>query len=143
MALGELTRQLAKQAIGEQVKDMLDSLRPPDLSTISESLRTAKPAPPASLDNLGATLIGQVQAMQKALKDDEELVVVFDAGAETIRVLEIFVPSWQLLVLTGIDTGKNVTRVISPAASTQLVCRAMKVQPPQKPIRIGIIAPRP
>lgn len=143
MALGDLAKQLAQQAIQNPVKDVIDALRPPDLSTISESLRTAKPAAQTPTENICATLLGQVQAMQKALQDNEELVVLFHAGAETIRVLEFFVPSWHVVVLTGIDTGKNVTRVISQVESVQLVCKAMKVQPPAKPIRIGFRTPKP
>jgi len=45
--------------------------------------------------------------MQKALKEDEELVVLFHSGAEKIRVLEIFVPSWQVAVLKGLDADRN------------------------------------
>jgi hypothetical protein len=138
MAIGELTKQLAGQALG----DMLDSLRPPDLSRITETVRSAKPAGGAG-ENTGATIVGQVQAMQKAVKEDEELLVLYHGGGETVRVLEFFLPSWQVVVLTGIDTEKNITRVIAPAESLQLVCKAMKVHPPAKPVRIGFIAPRP
>ncbi len=132
MALGELARQLA-----------LDALRPPDLSQISESLRTAKPAGPVQGENVCATILGQVQAMQKALKDDAELLVLVTAGGETLRVLEVFVPSWNVVVLAGIDSEKNITRVVSPAESLQLICKVMKVQPPAKPVRIGFITPKP
>jgi hypothetical protein len=143
MALGELTKQLAQQAIGEHVKDVLDAFRPPDLSSISETLRTAKPGGPAYGDNVCATIIGQVQAMQNALKEDQELVVLVTAGAETVRVLEFFVPSWRVAVLTGIDINKNVTRIVSPIESTQLVCKVMKAQAAAKPIRIAFITPKP
>lgn len=129
MALGEITKQL-----------VLEALRPPDLSSISESLRTTKPSGAAPTESVGATILGQLQAMQKALREDQELVVLCHAGGETIRVLEVFVPSWQVAVLTGIDTDKNVTRIISPIESLQLICKPMKAA---KPIRIGFIAPKP
>jgi len=143
MALGELTRQLAQQALGNQMKDVIDAFRPPDLSSISDSLRTAKPGGPAAGDNVGATILGQIQAMQNALKEDQELVVLVGAGAELIRVLEFFVPSWCVVVLTGIDTNKNVTRVVSPFESTQLICKVVKALPSAKPIRIAFITPKP
>jgi len=143
MALGEITKQLAQQALGNQMKDVLDALRPPDLSTITDALRTAKPGAPAPGDNVGATILGQIQAMQNALKEDQELVVLVNAGAELIRVLEIFVPSWRVLVLTGIDTNKNVTRIVSPIESTQLTCKVMKAQPAAKPIRVSFVTPKP
>ena len=123
MALGELTKQLAQQAFS----DVLD----------------AKPCVPAQTDNVGSTILGQIQAMQNALKEDQELLVLVSAGAELIRVLEVFAPSWRVVVLTGIDTNKNVTRVISPIESTQLVCKVVKAQPSVKPIRIAFITPKP
>jgi len=81
--------------------------------------------------------------MQKACREDEELVVLFRSGAETVRVLEFIVPSWQVLVLAGVDEAKNTTRVVSAAESVQLVCKVMKVQPPGKPARVGFRLPKP
>lgn len=132
MALGDLTRQLAEQAIRSPMKDALEALRPGD-----------QPAAPAQGDSLCATILGQVQAMQKALKTDEELLVLFRTGAETLRVTEIFVPSWQVAVLIGLDAEKNLTRVITPVESLQLVCKVRRVPPPAKPLRVGFISPKP
>ena len=86
MALGELTKQLAQQAFSNQMKDVLD----------------AKPGSPAPTDNVGSTILGQIQAMQNALKEDQELLILVSAGAELIRVLEVFAPSWRVVVLTGV-----------------------------------------
>lgn len=119
MALGDLTKQL-----------VLDAMRQPD-----------SPPPVADSGNVGATILGQVQAMQKALKDDQELVVLCSAGGETIRVLEFFLPSWQVAVLTGVDSGKSISRVISPVESLQLVCKVVKA--PAKPTRINFFTPKP
>jgi hypothetical protein len=144
MGLGDLTRELAKQAIGNQVKDVVDALRPPELSKISDSLGiTHAGGSAAQQENPCATILGQLQAMQKALKDDEELVVLSTNGLETLRVLEVFAPSWQVVVLTGIDAEKNITRLISPVQALQLVCKVMKVQPDTKATRLRFIAPRP
>ncbi len=140
MALFDLTRQLTEQAI--RTKDVIDALRPPDLSRISDTLRTAKPAAQVPDEDICAVILAQVQAMQKALKDDDELFVLCNAGVETVRVLEVFVPSPNVVVLTGIDTNRCVTRVISPIESLQLVCKVMKVQPPAKPARINFIVPK-
>jgi hypothetical protein len=118
MALADLTKQL-----------VLDAMRQPDQPPVAES------------GNVGAAILGQVQAMQKALKDDQELVVLCNAGGETIRVLEFFLPSWQVAVLTGIDNGKNMVRVISPIESIQLVCRVVKAQ--AKPTRLNFFTPKP
>lgn len=136
--------QLTKQLIGEQVKDAIDSLRPPDLASISESLLGGpKTGAPPQEENVAAILVGQLQAMQKACKEEEELVVLCTTGLETLRVLEVFVPSWKVVVLTGIDTDKRITRIISPAESLQLVCKQMSLAPPAKPTRIRFITPKP
>ena len=71
--------------------------------------------------------MGQIHSMQKALKEDEELVVWFTNASETLRVMEIFLPSPKLAVLSGHDADHNLTRVISPVDALQLVAKVMKV----------------
>jgi len=123
MALGEIAKQLAQQALADQLA----------------------PAPSATAqpENAGAVMLGQVQAMQKACKEDEELVVLVRSGTETIRVLEFIVPLWQVLVLAGVDDAKNTTRVVSTPGCTQLVCKIMKAPLPGKPTRVAFRLPRP
>ena len=135
MALGQLTKQIAQQAL-------LDSLRPADAAQVSESIKMARPAA-ASGENTCAVILGQIQAMQKAVKEEEELVILLHNGLETIRVLEIYVPSWNVAVLTGIDADRNLTRVIAPAENLQLICKVMKAQPGAKPVKVTLIAPKP
>jgi hypothetical protein len=124
MVLGELTKQLAEQA-----------LRPKE--------KAAAPPAPASAENVAGTILGQVQAMQKALRDDEELAVLVHTGAETLRVQEVFAPSPHAVVLTGVDAERNLTRVVSHVEALRLVCKVLKVQPPAKPLRVAFISPRP
>jgi hypothetical protein len=143
MGLGEITRQIAGEAIRSSTKDVLEALRPPELSSIADAIAGTKPnQPPAQTDNAGATILGQIQAMQKALKGDEELMVLSSAGVETLRVLEIFLPSWRVMVLTGIDTEKVITRVVCPVEQVLLTCKVMKAPPNTKASRIRIIAPK-
>jgi len=123
MALADLTKQFAAQAIGNSVDKILD----PDKAT------------PEKLHNI---IAGQIQAMQKALKEDQELVILLTTGAGVFRVLEIYVPSAQLFVLTGLDNEKNVTRIMSPVATTQLVCKMMKAPPGTQPTKVGIVIPK-
>jgi hypothetical protein len=142
MALGELTKQIAAQALKAPVKDVLDSLRPHDAAQAAESAKNARqPASPG--ENLCVIILGQIQAMQKALKDDEELLVLLHNGLEIMRVLEIFVPSWSVAVLSGIDSERNVTRIISPVDHLQLICKVMKAPAGTKPVKVGVITPRP
>jgi len=127
MALAELTKQLAQQAL---------------LSVTSPAKEPAAPAPKEK-ESVCFVLLAQINAMQKALKEDEELVVLFHTGAEKIRVMEIYVPSWQVAVLKGLDADRNPARVISPAERLQLICKVVKAPPGVKPARVGLIAPKP
>jgi hypothetical protein len=123
MAFADLTKQIAQQAL---------------LSATASS----KDAPAAPVDSTGAVILGQIGAMQKQLKDDEELVVTFEQGMERIRVLEIFLASPGVAVLIGPDAHRLLTRVIAPVVSLQLVCKVAKVAAGAKPARVGLITPK-
>ena len=125
MALADFTKQLAQQAL------------------LSATSPAKEPAAPAQKESVCAVMLAQINAMQKALKEDEELVVLFHSGAEKIRVMEIFVPSWQVAVLKGFDADRNPARVVSPAERLQLVCKMVKAPPGVKPARVSLIAPKP
>jgi len=118
MALGDLTKQLAQQAL---------------LSATSK-----EPAAPQP-ESLSGVILAEIARMQKALKEDEELVVFFHNGDERIRVMEIFVPSRMIAVLSGTDPSRNFARVIAPVESLQLVCKVIKVPSGSKPARVNLI----
>jgi hypothetical protein len=124
MALGDLTKQLAQQAL------------------LSATEKTPeKPAAPP-VENPAAVVLGQIAAMQKALKEDEELVVTLHTGGEKVRVMEIFTPSRQIAVLSGHDGDRNLTRVVSAVDALQLVCKVTKVPAGAKAARVGLVAPK-
>jgi hypothetical protein len=143
VGLGQITKQFAQQAIANPMKDVIDSLRPADAAAVADSLANQRQTASAPSDNVGAVIAGQVQAMQNALKEDQELVVLCSAGLETLRVLEFFSPSPRVLVLTGLDTERTITRVICPVETLQLVCKPMPVQAGTKPARIRFVVPKP
>ncbi len=123
MALGEFTKQIAQQAL---------------LSATSKEAPAPAPAPAAPpVENPAAVLLGQINAMQKVLKEDEELVV----SCQNIRVVEIFTPSRTMAVLTGHDSERSLARVIAGVESLQLVCRVSKVPPGTRPTRINLVTP--
>jgi len=132
MALAQIGKQLAQQAL-------LDSLRPADAVQVPESVKTA---PAAAGEHVGATIMAQIQAMQKAVKEDEELVVLVHNGLETMRAMEIYMPSWGVAVLTGIDANRTLTRVVTPVEQVQLICKVMKVQTGAKAVKVNLIAPK-
>jgi hypothetical protein len=124
MALADLTKQIAQQAL---------------LSATAPS----KEPPAAATDALGGVILGQIAAMQKQLKDDEEMVVTFQQGGERIRVMEIFLASPQVAVLIGPDAQRSLTRVVAAVASLQLVCKTAKVAAGAKAVRVGLITAKP
>jgi hypothetical protein len=127
MALVDLTKQLAAQALTSATKEASPST----------------PAPTAPAEALGSVILAQIAAMQKALKEDDELAVWVHNGAERIRVVEIFLPSPRLMVVTGFDPERVLTRVIAPADTLQLVTKVLKVHPGAKPARVNLITPKP
>ena len=122
MAFVDLTKQLAQQAIQSAMQD--------------------PPAAPPSSDNPGAVILNQLGAMQKALKEDEELFIQFQNGDDKIRVMEIFLPSPQVAVLTGLDSNRMLTRVVSAVAALQLVVRTGKAQAGAKAVRVNLVVPK-
>lgn len=124
MPLGEFTKQIAQQAL-------LSATAAP------------KDAPVAPPDPTASAILAQIAAMQKQLKDDEELIVLFHQGPERIRILEILLPSPHVMVLIGLDSNRALTRVVCAPAALQLVCKVAKTAPGAKPVRVGLITQKP
>jgi hypothetical protein len=138
MALADLGRALTGQALDTAKNSMLDAIKG-DSPKPAAPVTTSTPVP----EGIGAVMLGQIQAMQKSLKEDQELVVQFRSGEEMLRIVEIFVPSPQVLVLSGNDSQQRVTRIITPAASVQLICKILKVASGATPVRLKIMTPAP
>jgi hypothetical protein len=138
VSLGEFTKQLAKEALGAQVDEVVDSLRGKETASADTTSAAAGPA-----DALAVAIIAQVQAMQNALKEDQELAVHCAAGRDTVRVFEMYAPSPRLLVLTGADSERAMTRIVSAADAVQLVCRPVTVKEGAKPLRLKFVVPKP
>ncbi|HXJ42128.1 MAG TPA: hypothetical protein VNH18_22815 [Bryobacteraceae bacterium] len=138
MAFGGFGKVLADQAIEATKKNVLGTLAGPE---------APKPAPaPAAAplpDAIGAIILGQIQGMQKALKEDQELLVQYFTGVEIVRVLEIFVPNIQVFVLSGTDVAQNPVRIVVPATAAALITRVTKSDPASGPVRVNVLSPRP
>lgn len=124
MALGEFAKQITQQAI-------LNATTPKE------------PAPAPLPEGLAHVIFGQVHAMQKVLKEDEELAVYFESGPDRIRVMEIFAASPKVAVLSGVDQERNRARVIAPMDALQLVCKVVKAVAGAKPLRVNLVLPKP
>jgi hypothetical protein len=139
MAFGNIGKVIAGQALEAAKKNVIESVVGPEQPKTQD-----KPSVPVAppVENIGPIILGQLQAMQRPLGDDRELVVTFQTGAESFRVLEIFVPNIHVFVLVGADAEHNVTRVVVPAESAVLVCKVMRVPPDARPVRVNVLSPR-
>ncbi|MGA2711575.1 MAG: hypothetical protein ABSG41_00590 [Bryobacteraceae bacterium] len=135
MTIGSLGKVLANQAIESTKNTVMDAVRP------SEPAKPAESKP--GLQDTGAVIIGQIQAMQRPLREDQELAVTFRAGNEMLRITEIFVPNAQVLVFAGVDPEGNVTRVIAPVDTAQVVCKVVPVATGANPVRVNVLTPKP
>jgi hypothetical protein len=133
MNLGSIGKALANQALENTKNTVLDAVNPP--------AAPKAPAPPPPAD-AGSTILGQIQAMQRPLTQDQELVVTVHAGDEVLRVTEIYVPNTHVLVFAGNDATGHVTRLISPVNAAQVICRIVKVSPGANPVRVNILTPK-
>jgi hypothetical protein len=141
MNIGSIGKALVNEAIDTTKKNVIDAVtgtpKPaPAVASAPPSVET----PPASL---AAMIVGQIQAMQRPLKEDQELAVTVRAGGDGLRVTEIFVPGSDDLVFAGTDERGNITRLITPAAAAQVVCKVLRVSPGAAPSRVNVITPRP
>src|SRR5690242_6116905 len=120
MNIGNIGKALANQTLESTKNAVLAPAKP------AEAQQPApKTAPPQA--DTGALILGQIQAMQRQLNTDQELVVLVRAGDEMLRVHEVFVPNNHVLVFAGYDAHGSVTRLISPAEAIQVVCKLAKV----------------
>ncbi|MDP9053059.1 MAG: hypothetical protein M3N93_01960 [Acidobacteriota bacterium] len=141
MTIGSIGKALANQAMESTKNTVIDAVRTPDTS------KATPPATSTAAHDTGGAIIGQIQAMQRPLKDDQELALFIRAAGldntETLRVTEIFVPNPEVLVFAGTDKEGHVTRVIAPVQTAQVVCKLLKVQPGAAASRVNILTPRP
>jgi hypothetical protein len=135
MTIGGLGKVLANQAIESTKKTVMDAVNDPP--------KTPKPVETSAPVDVGAIIVGQIQAMQRPLRDDQELSVMFRAGDEMLRVTEILVPNAQVLIFVGADAAGHVTRVISPVDMAQVVCKVMPVAAGAGPVRVNVLTPKP
>ena len=139
MALADIGRALTGQALDTAKSTMLDAINAgPD----KKQPVPAAPSAPAH-DSLGSVILAQLQGMQKSLKEDQELVVQFRSGEEMLRIVEIFVPSPPVFVLSGNDGQQRLTRIVAPAATVQLICKVLRITPGSTPLRLKIMTAAP
>lgn len=144
MNIGSIGKAIANQALESTKKSVIDSVVGPEKPKTAEAAPAAAPKPAAapSLD-IGSIIVSQVQAMQRPLREDQELQVWVRAAHEVLRVTEVFVPHSAVLVFAGTDNQGNVTRVLMPADQVQLVCKIVPVLSGMTVRRVNVVIPKP
>ena len=139
MGLTDFTKQIAKEVVDSQKSKMLEQLK------LAETAKKADPVQgqPAPVENAGVIIFQQINAMQRACKEDQELHVLVAAAGETLRIHEIFAPTWALFVLIGFDAHGQTTRVVAPVTGLNVVCKMVKLQGDNKPVRVNLVPPKP
>ncbi|MEZ5352171.1 MAG: hypothetical protein R2762_06000 [Bryobacteraceae bacterium] len=82
-----------------------------------------------------------IEALQSVLSQDEELRIYHFTPFESVRVLQIMLSAWNVVVLVGVDPEGNPTQVVSHIHAVNFVCKIVKIKPDQKPQRIGFVMP--
>lgn len=98
-------------------------------------------APEKQAASIQAAIIRHIQDQQNQLGPGEELLVLCFWGPEVIRVRQVSLPNWHVLILSGEDGDGNPTSFIMNMQTAQLVCKVVKVEPHRKPTRIGFSVP--
>lgn len=139
MAFGNLGKVIAGQALEATKKNVIDAIAGPEPGKAA----AAPERPQAPAMSVGTVILGELQAMQRGLKEDQELAVLYHTGEEMLRIRDIFVPHIGVLVLIGTDSAQNPARVVVPAEQAKLVFKTLRVAPGAAPIRVNVHAPKP
>ena len=141
MGIGNIGKLLANQALETTKKSMIESVMGSDAAKPAAP-DAAKALPVATFD-VGSIITGQIQAMQRPLRDDQELQVSVSTAHEVLRINEIFVPNSAVLVFSGLDSLGNITRILTPADQVQLVCKIVNLPAGTPAKRVNVLTPRP
>lgn len=143
MTIGNIGKALATQAFESTKNSVIDAVMPENKTAAPAASSASSTTPVASPVDLSGLIVGQIQAMQRPLREDQELVVKVRAGDEALRVTDIIVPNAQLIVFAGADAQGNITRIVSSAETVQVICKVLKVSPGATAVRVNVLTPRP
>jgi hypothetical protein len=102
-----------------------------------EMIKSIKSPPQIAAESIQDAIRTHITACQANLGEDEQLVVYSTSGLEVLVVKNMAFPNWHTVVLIGCDLDGNTASVIASASATHLTCKVMKVEPPNKPYRVG------
>jgi|GEM_PF-574730 len=144
MNIGNIGKALANQAIETTKKSVMEAVTGPESKPKTPDAPASSTSPASSANpDIGAIVLAQIQAMQKHLREDQELQVWVRTAQDALRVCEIFVPHNSVLVLSGMDHQGNMTRAIVPADKAELLCKVVPVLTGFTARRVTVMTMRP
>jgi hypothetical protein len=97
--------------------------------------------PQRHAESVQQAVLAHIQQLQAGLGAEEELQICCYLGPEIVRVSRVCVPNSHVLILAGCDIKGNATSVVMDMHTVQIVCKVVKVEPPNKAVRIGFVLP--
>lgn len=128
-------------SFGERPAPLYDFQRELKADRQYQLIETIRSGPQTHAESVQEAILEHIKARQETLAPNEELQVTCFLGPEFVRVRQIAVPNWHVLVLMGVDAKDNETSFIMDMHTVQLCCKVLKVDPPRTPVRIGFILP--
>jgi hypothetical protein len=104
-------------------------------------LRAIHPIGQGQAEAFQAGVKQHIETLQSLLGPDEELRIYHFTPYESVRVLQIMLSAWNVVVLVGVDPEGNPTQIVSHIHAVNFVCKVIKIKPDQKPVRIGFVMP--
>ena len=147
-------RRARKQRADQPGVDNLLVDKPVESSTMETMTRMLDPVlivgeaePPSAAQTQAASFHNyireHIETLQRHLRPGEELFVYVHTGYEIIRVLNMAMPDWHMVVLTGLDVDDNPAQLITSVKQVRFVCKIMRVSPEYKHNPIGFKFPAP
>jgi hypothetical protein len=131
--------QFARNPLNDMNFDLMR--RPTDYQALqmSDMIKSIKSAPQVAAEHIQEAIRQHITGLQAGLKEDEQLFVYSTSGLEVIVVQNLAFPNWHTVILIGHDKDGNTASVIASASEIHLTCKVMKVEPPNKPYRVGFM----
>ena len=118
----------------------------PNLAEFSDSYATTmmnfrmpviRPISVQQAESFEKGIANVIEELQANLAQDEELLVYYSNGVESVRMLHLYMSSTNVAVISGVDAEGNQARVVAHFQALQFVCKVVKVGTEKPKIKIG------
>jgi Mrp family chromosome partitioning ATPase len=104
--------------------------------SVSWKLPTLKPISVPGAKSFQEGVREAIEASQRNLQPDEQLLVYYTNGVEMIRVGHVYMSLTNVAVISGSDQEGKATQVVAHLHALQLVCKVVKADENKKKTKI-------